>query len=692
MLTSMSRIVAVICTLLTWIGDDDVTRASATLMASDKHHIRKEEIADVDSGQCLESVEKMDLKYFRYAFSEFQQSHFGDRREIGLLAQEAISVLPDGVAAISELVVSNANSENRSTEEEDIMLQNILVLDPDTVFWTNVGASKELYKLQKALASRVGNMSLSVGDIEDHLTVVDERLDQEAAIDLVERRKIAEEQRRRAELELETARAKGEEERKTAELRAQKEIDHAKYVDELALERLNEDDRRAQARNVDLVRMQKEAAEEQEEQRMENERRLEEMRAETALRVAQMESDAAVEQARVEAEAKIKQERENEDIARRRLAAELEAQRERVLQGIKMTFALLANGLFNYLRSPHQIASTVIIVGLMGLMLQLARAAGTEVARRLAIPSLVRETSKTSGHYGVFQSIYRMIFERNRDLFHGIFLKKSLEQRIRRMGVSIRNTRRHGAPMRHFLFYGPPGTGKTLTARRLAHRAGLDYAIMTGGDVAPLGKEGVTELHKLFKWASSSRRGLLLFIDEAEAFLGTRSGQLSEELRNAVSAILYHTGTQQKTFMLVLATNRPGDLDAAVLDRIDEALEFSIPNIEERNRLVTYYFDSCIRKYTKPERFARARRALGLGTSQIHLAKDMTSKAVLGVAKKTDKFSGREISKLMMAIQAAVYGSEDCKLNAKEFDKLVDELIRDQRKKWSLLSKKTAWS
>ena len=35
----------------------------------------------------------------------------------------------------------------------------------------------------------------------------------------------------------------------------------------------------------------------------------------------------------------------------------------------------------------------------------------------------------------------------------------------------------------------PPGTGKTLTARRLAHRAGLEYAIMTGGDVAPLGKE-----------------------------------------------------------------------------------------------------------------------------------------------------------------------------------------------------------
>eukprot|EP00939_MAST-03C_sp_MAST-3C-sp1_P001924 g1924.t1 len=425
---------------------ETLLRARALDTQADAHHI-KDEVVDVDTEQCLDSVDKMDLKYFRYAFSEFRKSHFGNRKEIGLLAQEAISVLPDGVAAISELVVHDDVDDENATEQ-DRMLQNILVLDPETVFWTNVGASQELHKKQNALMLRVSNVSSSVSNITDHLLVVGERLDKEAAVDLVERRKIAEEQTRRAELELEAVHAKGDEDRETAELRAQKELDHAKYVDELALGRLNEDDRRAQARNVELVRMQQEAATSQEQQRMENEKKLEEMRAETALRVAQMESDAAIEQARVEAEAKIKQERENEDIARRRLAAELEAQRERLLQGIKMTFALVANGMFNYLRSPQQIVSTIVIVGLMGLMLQLAKAAGTEVARRLAIPSLVRETSKTTGHYGMFRSAYRMIFERKRDPFHGIFLEKSLEKRLRRMGVSIRNTRQHGAPMR----------------------------------------------------------------------------------------------------------------------------------------------------------------------------------------------------------------------------------------------------
>jgi len=425
---------------------------------------------------------------------------------------------------------------------------------------------------------------------------------------------------------------------------------------------------------------------------MKNERELEEMRAETALKVARMEHDASIEQAKVEAEAKIRQERENEDIAKRRLAEELEAQRERMLQGIKMAFALIANGIGNYLSSPQQIFSTVLVVGLMGLMLQLARAAGTEVSRRLAIPSLVRETSQNKGTCDAVQRVLkRCMWWRSKDPFDGIVLTSTLETRVRRLALSVRNTRRHGAPMRHCLFYGPPGTGKTMTARRFAMRAGLDYAIMTGGDVAPLGKEGVTELHKLFGWAARSSRGLLLFIDEAEAFLGSRSGQLSESLRNAVSAILYHTGTPQKTFMLVLATNRPGDLDVAVLDRIDEALEFQVPDLAGRKRLLKHYFDKSVRRFSIPKRCPRLRHWLG-GVTPIELDVDVTDQAIMGLAKTTDKFSGREISKMMMGVQAAVYGSKDCRLNLKYLKTLVNELIQDQRKKWALLSKRTAWS
>lgn len=76
----------------------------------------------------------------------------------------------------------------------------------------------------------------------------------------------------------------------------------------------------------------------------------------------------------------------------------------------------------------------------------------------------------------------------------------------------------------------PPGTGKTMAAKRLAKTSGLDYAIMSGGDVAPLGGQAVTQLHEMFDWAERSKRGLLLFIDEADAFLSQRGQQQMSEV------------------------------------------------------------------------------------------------------------------------------------------------------------------
>ena len=38
----------------------------------------------------------------------------------------------------------------------------------------------------------------------------------------------------------------------------------------------------------------------------------------------------------------------------------------------------------------------------------------------------------------------------------------------------------------------------------------MDYAILTGGDIAPMGKEGVTAIHKVFDWSNTSKRGLVI--------------------------------------------------------------------------------------------------------------------------------------------------------------------------------------
>jgi hypothetical protein len=48
---------------------------------------------------------------------------------------------------------------------------------------------------------------------------------------------------------------------------------------------------------------------------------------------------------------------------------------------------------------------------------------------------------------------------------------------------------------------------------------------------------------QVFDWAATTRKGVLLFVDEADAFLRRRSTEhMSEELRNALNAFLYRTG------------------------------------------------------------------------------------------------------------------------------------------------------
>ena len=140
-----------------------------------------------------------------------------------------------------------------------------------------------------------------------------------------------------------------------------------------------------------------------------------------------------------------------------------------------------------------------------------------------------------------------------------------------------------------------PGTGKTMFAKKLAMHSGMDYAIMTGGDVAPMGRDGVTAMHKVFDWASTSRKGLILFVDEADAFLRKRSSErISEDLRSTLNAFLYRTGEQNDKFMLVLASNTPEQLDWAINDRLDEMIEFALPGDAERERLVRLYFEKYV--------------------------------------------------------------------------------------------------
>lgn len=46
--------------------------------------------------------------------------------------------------------------------------------------------------------------------------------------------------------------------------------------------------------------------------------------------------------------------------------------------------------------------------------------------------------------------------------------------------------------------------------------------------------------------------------------------------------------------MLVLASNTPEQFDWAVNDRLDEMVEFDLPGLEERERLMRLYFEKFV--------------------------------------------------------------------------------------------------
>lgn len=353
-------------------------------------------------------------------------------------------------------------------------------------------------------------------------------------------------------------------------------------------------------------------------------------------------------------------------------------------------FRLYGLGASSFLESPPKIAAAVAGLSLLAVGIYAAKGGMGIMARqleaRLSKPTLVRETSRISALDVVkhpIQSVQKLIelrkLSKSGDALKGIVLSSEIEAMMRDVAIATKNTKRNKGVFPNLLMYGPPGTGKTMFSRKLAQHSGLDYAIVSGGDFAPLGKDGVTEIHKIFDWASTSRKGLLLFIDEAESFLrhrnqpgsSTNSESISMDQRMMLSAFLEKTGTPNRKFMLVLASNEPQDFDAALMDRIDMNINFALPGFEERKRMIYDYF---IKYVLEPA--TRGNKRFKVDQFSIEYT-EFCSK----VAEMTEGFSGRQLEKLVLAWQRAIFASENGVLTEQMAMKECLRAISEHQKK-----------
>lgn len=498
-----------------------------------------------------------------------------------------------------------------------------------------------------------------------------------------------------AQAETERQRVVYDEQKKLAQFQAQTKSQMARYEDELARKRMQAENEYHRARNQELVKLQEESSIRQEQARRATEEQIQAQQRQTEREKAEIERETIRVRAMAEAEGRAHEAKLAEEVNRRILVDRANAEREKWVAAINATFDHIGGGLRAILTDQNKLV--VAVGGVTALAAGIyttregARVIWSYVDRILGQPSLIRESSR--GKYpwsGVITRNMSSLARKsdkgsssnNGKGFGDVILNSSLDKRIGQLASATANTKSHQAPFRNMLFYGPPGTGKTMAARELAQKSGLDYALMTGGDVAPLGPQAVTKIHQLFDWAKKSKRGLLLFIDEADAFLCERNKTyMSEAQRSALNAMLFQTGDQSKDIVLVLATNRPGDLDSAVADRIDEVLEFPLPGEEERFKLLKLYLDKYIAQ--AGSRKSGWFKNLFKKEQQKIEIKGLTDDVIREAAAKMEGFSGREIAKLMAGVQAAVYGSEQCVLDPALFREVVDYKVAEhqQRKK-----------
>ncbi|XP_040181738.1 ATPase family AAA domain-containing protein 3A [Rana temporaria] len=496
---------------------------------------------------------------------------------------------------------------------------------------------------------------------------------QEETLHLEQQVKIKEYEGALEQLKSEQIRVQGEERRKTLNEETKQNQSRAQYQDKLARQRYEDQLRQQQHLNDENLRKQEESVQKQE-----------------AMRRATVEHEMELrhknEMLRIEAEARAraKVERENADIIREQIRLKATEHRQTVLESIKTAGTVFGEGFRAFVSDWDKVTATATGLTLLALGIYSAKnatgVAGRFIEARLGKPSLVRDTSRITVVEAIKHPIKvsRRLFSRIQDALEGVVLSPKLEERVRDIAIATRNTKKNKGLYRNILMYGPPGTGKTLFAKKLATHSGMDYAIMTGGDVAPMGRDGVTAMHKVFDWAGTSKRGLLLFVDEADAFLRKRSTEkISEDLRATLNAFLYRTGEQSNKFMLVLASNQPEQFDWAINDRIDEIVNFDLPGLAERERLVRLYFDKYV---LKPASEGKQR----LKVAQFDYGKKCTELATI-----TEGMSGREISKLGVAWQAAAYASEDGILTEAMIDARVADAVRQHMQKMEWLKAET---
>ncbi|KAM4064483.1 ATPase family associated with various cellular activities (AAA) domain-containing protein [Hirsutella rhossiliensis] len=159
-------------------------------------------------------------------------------------------------------------------------------------------------------------------------------------------------------------------------------------------------------------------------------------------------------------------------------------------------------------------------------------------------------------------------------------------ERVTKMSLTMPKAFGHGVlagnRVTGAVLWGPPGTGKSLLAKGVARQSGFNMILAS---TAELWQKCHGDDEKVVKALFSMARKTypcIVFIDEADALLGSRKAGEKRHIRAMLNQFLMEwdgLSSGMDSPFILLATNRPFDLDPAVLRRAPMQIQLGIPTL-----------------------------------------------------------------------------------------------------------------